>query len=289
LCVGNFNGDAYDDLAVGVPNENVGTVMLAGAVNILFGANAGLHSAGAQIWTQNSAGIADSAEFGDRFGASLAAGDINLDGKDDLAIGVPGEGVGAIAKAGAVQVIYSLPTGSAGLTFVGNQLWTQNSYGIADQAETNDAFGTTVALADLSGDGRADLVVGVPHESFGIKTNAGAVQVIFANAAGRLNAAWNQFWTQDSQGIAGTPTNKQNFGAALAVGDFNGDGHADLVIGAPGDIGLVGAVHVLYGSKKRLTSLNAQYWTQEDLGVFPSPSELFGFSLAGGSSLSRSA
>lgn len=287
LCVGNFNGDAFDDLAVGVPNERVGTTPTAGAVDILRGSATGLQAY--QIWTQNSPGIADAAESGDHFGAALAAGDINHDGKSDLAIGVPGEDLGPFLNAGAVNVIYSLPTGSNGLFFVGNQLWTQNSYGIADQAEANDAFGTTVALADLSGDGRADLVVGAPHESFGLQTKAGAVHVIYANAAGRLNAAWNQFWRQGAQGIAGTASKNQNFGTALAIGDFNGDGRADLVIGAPGDIGLVGAVHVLYGAKKRLTSLNAQYWTQEDLGVFPSLGELFGNSFAGGSGLSRSA
>jgi FG-GAP repeat len=286
LCVGNFNGDAYDDLAVAATSEKVGTVPLAGAVDILLGGPAGLQVTGAQIWTQNSTGIADTAEGGDRFGGSLAAGDINHDGKDDLAIGVPGETLGTIYRAGAVNVLYS---GPSGLTFAGNQFWTQNSYGIADQAEASDQFGTAVALADLSGDGRADLVVGVPHESFGVKTNAGAVHVIFAATTGRLNAAWNQFWTQGAHGLAGTSAINHKFGAALAIGDFNGDGRPDLVIGAPGDLGLLGAVYVLYGSNKRLTSSNTQYWTQEDLGIFPTLGELFGFALAGGSPLGRSA
>src|SRR5439155_22426000 len=103
-------------------------------------------------FTQGSGGILDIAEAGDNFGAALAAGDFNGDSFDDLAIGVPREDVGTKVDAGAVCVIY----GSAlGLTSMGNQLWTQNSSGIADSAESHDAFGSSLAVGDLNNDGYA--------------------------------------------------------------------------------------------------------------------------------------
>ena len=61
------------DLAVGVPDEDVGAVADAGSVQVLYGSAVGLAAAGNQLWTQNSGGILDSVEAGDRFGAALAA------------------------------------------------------------------------------------------------------------------------------------------------------------------------------------------------------------------------
>ncbi|MGH3038100.1 MAG: FG-GAP repeat protein [Gaiellaceae bacterium] len=70
----DFNGDGFADLAVGVPFEDVGSVLNAGAVNVIYGSGNGL-SAGAgpdQFWSQNSPSVNDTAEQDDRFGSSLA-------------------------------------------------------------------------------------------------------------------------------------------------------------------------------------------------------------------------
>src|SRR5688572_11668856 len=66
----DFNGDGFADLAVSVPFESVGSADVAGAVNVIYGSGAGLASAGDQMWTQNSAGIAESAQANDQFGRS---------------------------------------------------------------------------------------------------------------------------------------------------------------------------------------------------------------------------
>jgi len=145
LTCGNFNGDGYDDLAIGVPFENIGAVADAGAVNVIYGSSAGLHrflSQADQIWTQDSVGIADVAEYGDQFGPSLSVGDFNNDGYDDLAVGVYLEDVGAVADAGAVNVIYGSSAGLHRFLSQANQFWSQDSVGIADVAETDDQFGT---------------------------------------------------------------------------------------------------------------------------------------------------
>ena len=69
----DFNHDGFDDLAVGVPGENVGTVANAGAVNVIYGSATGLHAAGNQLWHQDRASVEGLAESGDRFGAALSA------------------------------------------------------------------------------------------------------------------------------------------------------------------------------------------------------------------------
>jgi hypothetical protein len=66
---GDFSGDGREDLAVGVPFEDVGAgpVVDAGAVNVLYGTATGLSATGNQLWHQNSAGVLDVAEDSDHF------------------------------------------------------------------------------------------------------------------------------------------------------------------------------------------------------------------------------
>ena len=59
MATGDFNGDGFDDLAVGRADEDVGAVADAGTVNVLYGSATGLISTGNQLWTQNSGGVLD--------------------------------------------------------------------------------------------------------------------------------------------------------------------------------------------------------------------------------------
>ena len=97
LSSGDYNGDGCDDLAVGVLNENIGSVVSAGAVNIIYGSPAGLTTTSLlpdQFLVQGFFNIEDVAERVDDFGATLSSGDYNGDGFDDLSIGVPYEDIG---------------------------------------------------------------------------------------------------------------------------------------------------------------------------------------------------
>jgi nucleoside phosphorylase len=72
LAAANFGKATQADLAVGVPEEDVGATTDAGAVNVLYGSSTGLSASGDQFWHQNVSGVTDDgAEVGDTFGRSL--------------------------------------------------------------------------------------------------------------------------------------------------------------------------------------------------------------------------
>lgn len=142
LAAADFGRSSTADLAIGVPFEDATGVSDAGAVAILYGAATGVTANGDQLLNQDTPGLSDAAEAGDTFGASLTAANFGLGVHADLAVGVPGENVGAVVDAGAVQAIYGTP---GGLSTLGNSLLHQDSLSVLDSAEPGDRFGTVVA------------------------------------------------------------------------------------------------------------------------------------------------
>ncbi len=264
---GDFNGDGRDDLAIGVPNESIGSTLNAGAVNVIYGSATGLTSSGDQIWHQNVAGIAGRAEADDYFGWSLAAADFNGDGRDDLAIGVRNESIGTVAGAGAVNVIYGSNTG---LNANGNQMWHQNVAGVAGGAEAGDQLGFALAAGDINRDGYADLAIGVPNESVGTIAGAGAVNVLYGSSSG-LTANNDQMFHQNVAGIEGRCETNDHFGASLMLLDLGADDFADLAIGVPnesiGNVQGAGAVNVIHGGAFGLMTAGDQIWHQNTTGI----------------------
>jgi FG-GAP repeat len=281
LAAGDFNNDTFDDLAIGVPFEDAGSIIDAGAVNVLPGSAAKLTGVGSQLFTQNSAGVGSAAEDSDVFGLAVAAGDFNQDTFDDLAVGVPGEDVGGIFNGGAVNVLY----GSAGLlNGVGSQLFTQDSPGVGSAAEDNDFFGDALAAGDFNNDTFDDLAIGALFEDAGSIIDAGAVNVL-PGSTGLLAGVGSQLFTQDSAGVGSAAEDSDFFGAALAAGDFNNDSFADLAVGASNEaVGAIqggGAVNVLPGSAGLLTGVGSQFINQNSSGVGSAaePFDSFGFAL----------
>ncbi|HPH98284.1 MAG TPA: FG-GAP repeat protein [Anaerolineaceae bacterium] len=283
LAAGDFNCDSYMDLSIGIPHEDIGAVVNAGAVQIIYGSASGLTASGNSLWHQDTTGVVGAAETGDLFGYSLTAGDFNGNGCDDLAVGVMNEDAGA-TDSGAVNVFYGA---SGGLGADGNQMWYQGNNGILDTAEMNDRFGSTLVSGDFNGDGYADLAVGAHSETIGSASSAGAVNIIYGSDSG-LTAAGNQFWHQGGDGIVGTAEQADLFGDALAAGDFNGDGRDDLAVGAPADsvggVDNAGVVSIIYGSASGLTADGNQFWNQNSTGIQDTAEEddFFGSAVAAG-------
>jgi hypothetical protein len=265
----DFNNDGVADLAIGVPGETIGGPEneIAGAVNVLYGAGSGLSGSGAQLFSQ----VGGAVEFRDRFGEALAAGDFNGDGVADLAAGASGEDVGSVADAGAVSVLYGA---AGGLTSAGGRLFTQ----VGSAAEAGDNFGSALAAGDFNNDNFADLAVGAPWEDAYSTRDAGAVSVLYGSAGG-LTTSGGRLFTQDSAGVPDTAEGNDQFGSALAAGDFNNNGFADLAAGAPSDEA-GGAVIVLPGSAGGLTTSGARLFRQ--VGGAVEGGDNFGFALAAG-------
>jgi FG-GAP repeat len=267
----DFNNDGADDLAVGVPGENVGSTADAGSVNVLYGTTgSGLSGAGSQLFTQPVSAV----EVGDQFGSALAAGDFNNDGFADLAVGAPTEDVGSVPDAGAVSVLYG---SASGLSTAGAQTFVQP----VSAVEADDQFGSALAAGDFNGDDADDLGVGAPFEAVGGTFFAGAVSALYGSGTNGLTTAGAQTFVQPVSAVEADDT----FGWSLAAGDFDNDGFADLAAGAPfEDVGSTvdaGATSALYGSATTgLTLTGAQTFVQPVSAV--ERDDTFGWSLAAG-------
>jgi FG-GAP repeat protein len=289
----DFNGDGYQDIAIGSIFENVNGRLNAGAVNVLYGSATGLQADGTgapddQFWTQDTPGVEGQAHTGNHFGFATQQGDFNQDGYDDLAIEIEFQQIGTQPNAGAVEVLYGSPTGlqADGTGGPDDQLWAQDSPGVQDQSETADAFGRALASSDFNGDGYADLAIGVKGERTGGPSRAanggkGIVQILYGSATGLqadgIGAPDDQLWSQDSPGVQDKAENGDLFGRSLGAGDFNGDGFGDLAIGAYDEkidrIREAGAVNVLYGGPNGLQADNPddQFWYQGVNGLADTP------------------
>ncbi len=227
LCAGDFNADGFEDLGVSAPSERVGSLAKAGAVNVIYGGTDGLPMSKSAFLTQGTE-LQDPAEAGDLFGRALAAGDLDADGFDDLAVGVPEEDL-AFAGSGAVHVLYGAVKG---INPGENQLWHQDTPGVAGEAESNDLYGSALVTGDLDFDGIEDLSIGAPGDSIeGVR--AGSVTTLFGTTAG-LAATDNLLLSQlIFSPFLEVPEQGDRFGSCLGL--HSHDGFTLVVIGIPGE------------------------------------------------------
>ncbi len=272
LTTGDFDGDKIEDLAVGAPGRDG-----SGAVFIFFGLPDGGFEPVPQPLTQSDAGEMN--EAGDEFGAALATGDFDNDGTDELVVGAPGKAV----DTGAVFIF----SRAAGVFTLADSLLTK-----ADAA-AGDRFGASLESAHFNGslgvdfgDRFADLAVGAP----GKNQRSGAVYVFLGSGAGF--APGFSITQTDALGAAGCAPRScvpganeagDLFGEALGVGDLNGDGVEELIVGAPGEDGESGAVFIFPGSPKEGGRPTTGYYiTQGHAGQANEAGDRFGAALAAG-------
>ncbi|MER6925108.1 trypsin-like serine protease, partial [Streptomyces spiralis] len=224
----DYNQDGCTDLVVGTPSEDLGTATDAGMVDILYGAPGGIGT-GATKDTHFEQGSgtgslkASTAEAGDRTGQSLAAG-TTAAGDPFLVIGVPGEAIGSVAKAGMIFYVH----GDTNIAV------SQDSTGVPGAVEANDGFGATVA-ADAN-----HFAVGAPNETIGTDAGAGNVAV-FSHQLNSENRPTPLFGLdQDLDTVSGGAEPGDQFGKSLAMVAYRPSGAAAatdsiVAIGSPGE------------------------------------------------------
>ncbi|MGW7267395.1 esterase [Streptomyces sp. NPDC054842] len=300
VATGDLDGDGYDDAIVGIPGEDLGTVKDAGGVAVLWGSASGLHGS-ASDWLETQEPTA-----GERFGSGLAAahftnetpGDLLavLD-RDDLELfGYDAGAPSSLSRESRQRLSAqaeerditpkSLTTGDyddnghADLVVSGVTTGAEPGHGwsvlLSGQADgltyARELRGGPVAASgDINGDGYDDLVTGEPHspDDGGESMTGGLLGVRYGGPDGP--AAEPRWWTQDSPGVPGTAEAGDGWGTDLSVADTNGDGYADVAVGASGeDVGTVadaGAVWVLRGTAAGLTGNGAKSWDQNSADV----------------------
>jgi hypothetical protein len=271
LAAGDFDGDGHDELAVGVLNRAVAGAAGAGAVFVFPGSGHGLDKAHVVALDQDRAGTHGRAEAGDQFGSVLAAGDLNGDGRDDLAVGIPNETVNGAPAAGAVSVFFGcdLEPG-CDLLDRHDQYLSQATPGAQGAAEAGDLFGIALAVGDFGRGAPADLAIGVLREDVGTVVDAGAVEVFYGAASG-LRTSDTQLLVQGHAGVPDQPEAGDEFGAVLAAGDVGKGPEDDLVVGTPfEDLGAAadaGTVTVLYGGPGGLSPSGGTVLTQDSAHI----------------------
>lgn len=222
LAAGSFDGDRYDDLAVGVPDEQTthcddedeGLCSGDGAVTVLRGARAGLTTEGSQYWDPERPGVPGQAEHGASFGHSLVAADFNGDGRGDLAVGAANS-IGGGTYEGSVTV---LPGSSSGLVSTGSSLLSRATPGIPGGLRRG-FFGGDLIAADYGRSEHADLAIASDWDDLGQgdrRWGAGTVNLVYGSRTG-LAAPGSQLWSQDSPGVPGTAERGEGFSVLKAA------------------------------------------------------------------------
>ncbi|MEM7203645.1 MAG: hypothetical protein AAF628_25500 [Planctomycetota bacterium] len=170
------------------------------------------------------------------------------DGFADLAIGAPFDDL-ASADNGLIAVVYG---SSGGLSTADSDVLSELDAMVTPQVR--DYAGLALASGRLDGNPYDDLLIGIPGRDFGGATDCGAMMSCHGRASGLIDPtagpfrALTNWFLQSATPFGATNENLDLFGAAVAVGDFNGTGPAEAAIGAPGEslgsLAAAGAVFV---------------------------------------------
>lgn len=278
--MGDFNNDGYDDLLIGAPASNANDMEFAGAAYVIIGGpsrpseiNLAASQANLTVYGANP---------GDIMGHSVAVGDVNGDGIDDIIIGADRVNHAEMENVGAVYVFL----GREDNAFFNQNVREPYQADVIVYGELADGrFGRAVTAGDVTGNGIDDLIIGTYFASPDDRNQAGALYVIQGNSG----------WTVDQQTVYDLTQQEANLtiygqhgsaggislltsveaksmhpvmedewyilqtgigdrlGRSIATGNVNGDDHLDIIVGAYGaevdgreD---AGKTYIFYGSE----------------------------------------
>src|SRR3989344_5355455 len=198
------------------------------------------------IFPQNILGNIENLDNNDTFGRAVAnIGDLNGDGINDIVVGAPYDGDGGI-NTGAIYILFLNKDG----TVKSHQKISASEGSFKGKLNEDDQFGRGISnIGDFDGDGITDLAVGAYHDDDG-GINTGAIYILFLNKDGTVKSSQK---ISDTEGNFGVIKANDSFGVSVAnIGDFDGDGVTDLVVGAYGDSDdgfETGAIYILFLNK----------------------------------------
>ncbi len=274
----DVNNDGFPDVAIGAPmSNNGGNSMNQGAVWLVYLQENGKVNSSKKLGFSNGTflSLSDNDDFGS---AIIPISDIDNDGNDDLVVGAKGSDAGQ----GAIWVLF-LDENENIKSFVKSDATTSP---LENAIEPRDNFGSAMAnIGDLDGDGVDEVAIGVIGDEYeGSQiTDIGAIWIAYFNNAGEIKEIKKIGWQEEGGNIEGLKSGDL-FGFSIAnIGDLDGNGTNDLVVGAPGDDDggtNYGAFWVLFLKSDGTLS---HYKKTSDLGRFKgilNPGDGFGSAIA---------
>ena len=238
--IGDLNGDGFDDVAVGagagVPGRGYvifGQSSIPGVVDLrsLSGAD-GFQITPFDQFTESNGLVVS------------AAGDINGDGFEDLAVADAEQG----PYSGRTAVIYGKADGPGDIDL--SALTPEQGFSVFGAAPYDSSGRSISSAGDVNGDGIDDLLIGAPNADPGGREDAGEAYLIFGKAGGLGDLNLATLTADAGLKISGAGTEDSTGASVKAAGDINGDGYADIIIGAPHFSSVTsenGQAHVIYG------------------------------------------
>jgi hypothetical protein len=291
VCVGgagDINDDGIDDFIVGALHYDPPSRADAGAAVVIFGKTSGWADIYLSSFTSGSAGFwIWSAATGDEMQSVGAAGDVNDDGIDDFVVGTPLADPQNKVNAGTAYVIFGRSASTAWGT-IDLAAFTSGTAGFRILGATaGDYSGYSISgVGDINGDGFDDIVTTAIFLDRPSGSDCGAAYVIFGHSNATAFTDIDLAALSSNQGFRITGAAAGNlWGVSISrAGDFNHDGHADVVLGSRAS-----GVFVLFGHS------NTTAFTNVDLATFPagtvgflvSGDGYFGWSVSGGVDINK--
>ena len=228
---GDVNGDGYDDVIIGAYRADNGGSQ-SGSSYVVFGKASGFDATTDLSALDGSNGFRlDGKNRGDHSGYSVSsAGDVNGDGYDDVIIGAYRADNGG-SQSGSSYVVFGKASGFDATTDL-SALDGSNGFRL-DGENRGDNSGISVSSAgDINGDGYDDIIIGAQYADNN-GPNSGSSYVVFGKADG-FDATMDLSALDGSNGFRLDGANRSDHSgfSVSSAGDVNGDGYADLIIGA---------------------------------------------------------